>query len=58
MEMPFTARHGLAAGAAPLLRADRLDPALVAQARVEGLVLVTADRAVQQYDVAVLDAGR
>jgi hypothetical protein len=27
-------------------------------AQVEGLVIVTADRTVQQYDVALLDASR
>jgi PIN domain nuclease of toxin-antitoxin system len=37
---------------------DPFDRALVAQAQVEGLVLVTADPAVQQYDVALLDATR
>jgi PIN domain nuclease of toxin-antitoxin system len=35
-----------------------LDRALIAQARIEGLVLVTTDRAMQAYDVALLDATR
>ncbi len=57
-ELPFTSRHGRVAGALPPLHRDPFDRALVAQAQVEGLVLVTADREVQQYDVALLDASR
>jgi PIN domain nuclease of toxin-antitoxin system len=30
---------------------------LIAQARVEGLVLATADETIAQYDVPVLDVG-
>ena len=33
-------------------------PGLVAQARMEGLMLVTADPAMQAHDVALLDATR
>jgi PIN domain nuclease of toxin-antitoxin system len=57
-ELPFTSRHGRVAGALPPHHRDPFDRALVAQAQVEGLVLVTADPAVQQYDVALLDATR
>lgn len=57
-ELAFTAAHGQAAGELPLHHRDPFDRALVAQARVEGLVLVTTDRALAQYDVALLDASR
>ncbi len=56
--LPLTAGHGQEAGFLPLHHRDPFDRALVAQARVEGLVLVTADPAVQRYDVALLDATR
>lgn len=57
-ELPFTARHARAAGALPPHHRDPFDRALIGQARVEGLVLVTADRRMQSYDVALLDAAR
>ncbi|MEP6729836.1 MAG: type II toxin-antitoxin system VapC family toxin [bacterium] len=40
----------------PVLHRDPFDRLLVAQARVEELTLVTVDRALSAYDVAVLDA--
>ena len=57
-ELAFTAAHARTAGALPLHHRDPFDRALVAQAHVEGLVLVTADPVLQQYDVALLDASR
>lgn len=45
-------------GALPRHHDDPFDRALVAQARSEPLVLVTADPAMQAYDVALLDATR
>lgn len=56
--LPFTAQHARAAGALPLHHRDPFDRALIAQAGVEGLVLVSADRRLQGYDVALLDAAR
>ena len=38
----------------PLLHGDPFDRMLVAQAMAEGIVLVTADRRLAQYPVAVL----
>jgi len=57
-ELAFTSAHGRAAGALPQHHRDPFDRALIAQARIEGLVLVTADRAMRAYDVALLDAAR
>ena len=47
--------HGLAVGSLPLHHRDPFDRLLVAQARHEGFTLVTADKRIQAYDVAVLD---
>lgn len=57
-ELVFTSAHARAACALPPHHRDPFDRALIAQARLEGLVLVTADRAMQAYDVALLDATR
>jgi len=56
--LPITLDHALAAGRLPLHHRDPFDRMLVAQARVEGHVLVTADRALAAYDVEVLPADR
>jgi PIN domain nuclease of toxin-antitoxin system len=40
----------------PRHHADPFDRILIAQARVEGLTLVTADRAMDRYDVERLRA--
>ena len=56
VDLPLSRRHGLVAGALPPLHRDPFDRALVAQAQVEGLRLVTGDEAVLAYDVDTLDA--
>lgn len=56
--LSFTADHAEEAGGLPMHHRDPFDRGLVAQARVEGLVLVTADRVMPSYDVALLDASR
>lgn len=56
--LSFTGEHALAAGALPALHRDPFDRALIAQAQLESVVLVTADPWIQQYDVALLDASR
>ena len=53
-ELPVRAEHGLAAGALPPHHRDPFDRMLVAQARHEGLTLVTRDRRIEPYDVKVL----
>lgn len=52
--LPITIAHGVALGALPRLQGDPFDRLLVAQARSEGLTLVTADRAMHRYDVPIL----
>ena len=47
----------MAAVRLPPHRADPFDRMLIAQARVEGLTLVTVDRRSADYDVALLTAG-
>jgi PIN domain nuclease of toxin-antitoxin system len=51
----LSAEHGLAVASLPLHRRDPFDRLLIAQARQEGLTLVTADPRIRAYDVAVLD---
>jgi len=51
----LTAEHGLAVAGLPLHHRDPFDRLLVAQARAEGLTLVTADERIAAYDVATLD---
>ena len=46
--------HALAVAALPPLHRDPFDRVLVAQARVEGLTLVTADATLEAYDVALV----
>jgi PIN domain nuclease of toxin-antitoxin system len=54
--LDLTAEHAVAAGRLPMLHRDPFDRALVAQARLEGLTVVTGDRTVADYDVPVLPA--
>jgi PIN domain nuclease of toxin-antitoxin system len=53
-ELPITTEHTLAVGQLPSLHKDPFDRILVAQARVEGLQLLTADTIVAQYGEPVL----
>ena len=53
-EVPVTAAHGLLAGELPRHHNDPFDRMLVAQARSEGLTIVTADPRIAAYDVPVL----
>ena len=50
------AQHALAVAELPLLHRDPFDRVLVAQARVEGLTIVTRDEKVRSYDVPCLPA--
>ena len=51
----LSADHGLAVASLPLHHRDPFDRLLVAQARREGLTLVTADVRLHAYDVGVID---
>ncbi len=57
VELPITVRHGIALHDVPHHHNDPFDRVLVAQARVEGLTLVTADRGLGAYGVPILHAG-
>ena len=54
IELPMAARHALAAATLPRHHDDPFDRMLIAQARVEGLTLVTRDPAFGAYGVAIL----
>ncbi|MEO3857812.1 type II toxin-antitoxin system VapC family toxin [Acrocarpospora sp. B8E8] len=55
--LPFTAEHAIVAGDLPLLHNDPFDRALIAQARVEDLQLLTRDGNIHTYpDVRLLKA--
>lgn len=56
IELPLTVRHGLALRDLPLYHRDPFDRMLIAQARCEGLTIVTSDRAFAAYDVPILPA--
>lgn len=48
-ELPIEAEHTLAVGTLPFLHKDPFDRILVAQATVEGIILLTTDAWVSQY---------
>lgn len=48
-ELPVTSEHAVAVNELPRLHKDPFDRILVAQARVEGLTLLTVDKAVAKY---------
>jgi PIN domain nuclease of toxin-antitoxin system len=52
--LPILAEHAEAVEGLPRHHSDPFDHMLIAQAKVEGLVLVTHDRILAEYDVAVL----
>ncbi len=55
--LPIQLPHAEVAGQLPLLHRDPFDRMLVAQAQLEGLVVVTADGFIPQYGVRVLSAS-
>ena len=54
--LPITAEHALAAGDLPRHHDDPFDRMLVAQARAEGLTLISRDPRLRSYDVVILEA--
>src|SRR5260370_40783249 len=52
--LPITAEHAELAGALPLHHTDPFGRVLVAQARIEGLVLLTEDRKLLPHERPVL----
>jgi PIN domain nuclease of toxin-antitoxin system len=55
-EISITWKHARRAAALPPLHGDPFDRMLVAQAVEEGMVLVTRDPLVEQYDVSTIRA--
>ena len=53
-ELPVTHAHAIAAGRLPVHHRDPFDRMLVAQAKSEGLTLVTRDADIQRYEVDLL----
>ncbi|MDN5857376.1 MAG: type II toxin-antitoxin system VapC family toxin [Pseudonocardia sp.] len=57
-ELPLAMAHASAMQQLPLLHRDPFDRMLIAQSRVEGLTLVTADPKMSGYDVPLMAADR
>jgi PIN domain nuclease of toxin-antitoxin system len=55
-ELPFTIAHASAFRELPDAHKDPFDRMLVAQARVEGLTLITRDKVMQQYELPLIAA--
>lgn len=53
-ELPITADHALAVDQLPLLHKDPFDRILMAQARAEGMMLVTVDAQLSRYGEGVM----
>jgi PIN domain nuclease of toxin-antitoxin system len=53
-DLPITSLHAIASARLPMFHRDPFDRMLVAQARCEGLTLVTRDQDCQKYDVDIL----
>ncbi|HEV3460303.1 MAG TPA: type II toxin-antitoxin system VapC family toxin [Thermoanaerobaculia bacterium] len=51
--MPISLAHALHAGELPPHHRDPFDRLLIAQARIEGLTLLTGDRGLARYDVPI-----
>lgn len=55
-ELPVTIAHSIEAGSLPKHHGDPFDRMLVAQARLEGLTIVTRNKDIGAYGVATLAA--
>ena len=53
-ELPITSQHALAAGQLDLLHRDPFDRLLIAQAKLEGLTLISNERLFDRFGVARL----
>lgn len=54
LALAVTVPHALAAGALPVHHSDPFDRMLIAQAKIESLILMTHDARLRDYDVPVL----
>ena len=57
-KLPITLFHGDQAGSLPELHKDPFDRMLIAQAQSEGLVIVTNDEKITQYNIRIMDAKK
>ena len=57
-KLPITLFHGEQAGLLPGHHKDPFDRMLVAQAQSEGLVIVTNDEKITQYNIRTMDAKK
>lgn len=55
-QLPITIPHSLAVANLPHHHNDPFDRLLIAQAKVEGLTLVTGDEQIKKYEVAIMEA--
>jgi len=55
-ELPITAEHALKIESLPALHKDPFDRMLLAQARAEGMMLLTVDPLIAQYQDSILTA--
>lgn len=54
--LPITQLHAIESAALPHHHRDPFDRVLIAQARLEGIPILTADAAFRAYEVEILDA--
>jgi PIN domain nuclease of toxin-antitoxin system len=55
--LPISHLHALAVGGLPIHHHDPFDRLLIAQANIEDMILITADRMIERYPVQILWAG-
>lgn len=55
--LPVTVEHAIEVAELPRHHADPFDRMMIAQARLDGLTLLTADAAIHAYDVPILEAA-
>ena len=53
IELPITSEHTLAVSDLPLIHKDPFDRILIAQSKVEGILLLTSDLIVAQYSGSI-----
>ncbi|MDR2429137.1 MAG: type II toxin-antitoxin system VapC family toxin, partial [Candidatus Margulisbacteria bacterium] len=58
IELPIASAHTLLVNELPPIHKDPFDRLLIAQAKVEGMLLLTADKIINQYDAPVLYCPR
>lgn len=56
-KLPISLYHGQLAGSLPMLHRDPFDRMLIAQAQAEGLILMTSDNNIGQYNLLLRNPG-